>query len=376
MGDVELNIYRNAPEHLPYSLRHEVTVTAVSGGDGYPLDMEDVEVTLSEDWAPYAQVKVTIAAPEDQSLLDDVLDPRRDCRLVVQAGYTYPNNTRQMGLLADVGLRARPLRRPADTVELDGGSGEYRAQDYRALWWADMERSGITEAVSWLAGYAEGWARGQKVQSDFPAGYGAKSLEGIEVTLGTDYWSLMADAAARTDTRVFCNEYGIWQVTRRVDKAGTPIHRLAVGEGGTITDSTADLNRDAWYNAVLLEYRWTDAQRVEHVVHGRALAQGAKYGVDAVGHKTHYERIERPVTEYAAGVAARAKLRTLLSRGRSRTITAAAAYWLRPGDTVEVQLPTGDPELHIVQSIRFNPLVGLMTVTTRQPLDVEITNGE
>lgn len=372
-----MNMFTQAAEHLPVSVRHEVEVTAVRGTLSRRLDVEadggSVEVTLAEDWAPYAQVKVTIPAPSDETLLDELLDPRRNCRLHVRAGYTYPDNITEMGLLADVGLRERPLSRPADTLALDGGSAEYRAQDYRALYWEGMERAGITEAVSWLAGFAEAAPR---IRSDFPARHGAAQLAEIEVNLGDDYWSLMADAAVRTNTRVWCDETGEWRVAARVDHVSAPVHRMAVGAGGTITGSTANLSRDEWFNSVLLEYRWSDQDGNQHIVYGRALAVSGPFAVAAVGHKTHHERIERPISQATADRAAAAKLRTLISRGRSRVLTGGAAYWMRPSDTVSVLLPTGDEELAVVQSVRFTPLNGLMQVTTREPLDVQITNGE
>lgn len=355
-------------------LEHVATVRVVPR-TGNPVDLEiegdSLELTLSEDWAPYAQARGTFAIPDEL----DSLDPRLNARLEISMGYVYPDGNRDVHKIADLGVRTRPVRRPANVLELDAGSAEYRAQDYRAMWWAGMERRGLNEAVSWLAGYAE-HPNPPRVQSVFPANYAAAALAEIEVDLGTDYWSLMDDAASRAGARVWCDELGTWQVGRRIESVGTPVHTLAVGVGGTIVNSDAGLDREDWANAVCLRYRWTDAANNERIVYGRAQLASGPFATNVVGHKVHFEEIPRPVSLAAADAAATANLRILATRGRSLNLTAAAAYWLRPGHTVRVALPTGEPDLHIVQSVTFRPGIGLMDLKTRQPLNADISNGE
>ncbi len=365
-------------ELLPGSLRHEVSVSVAPRGQAaIPLDvMADsgaVQVTFSEDWAPYVQADVSVPVPDVATL--DALDPRLNCRLLINVGYTLPDNTREVFELANLGLRTRPVSRPASTVRLAAASDEARAQDYRAMFWAGMERGGINEAVKWLAGYAV-FPETPSVQSAYGAGYGKASLAEIEVNIGDDYWSLMDDAAARTGTRVYCDEKRVWQVAPRLTAAGTVQHHLTVGENGTIINADAALDREEWFNAVCLRYRWNDAANNEHIVYGLAQVTTGPYATGSVGHKVYFEEIPRAVSPAAANSAAAAKVRNLVTRGRSLSITAAAAYWLRPGMTVAVTLPTGPTSNHLVQAVTFRPLEGLMTVTTRQPENVTITTGE
>lgn len=355
-------------------LEHVAAVRALPrAGDPVPLEIDgdSLELTLSEDWAPYAQARGTFLIPDAL----ESLDPRLNARLEIDLGYVYPDGTRDVHTVANLGIRTRPVRRPDNVLELDAGSAEYRAQDYRAMWWAGMERRGINEAVRWLAGYAE-HPDTPRVSSVFGANYGAAALAEIEVDLGSDYWSLMDDAAARTGVRVWCDELGVWQIGRRVEAVGAVRHELTVGEGGTIVTSDAGLDREEWANGVCLRYRWIDAANNERIVYGRAQLASGPFATNAVGHKVHFEEISRPVSLAAANAAAAAKLRILSTRGRSLSLTAAAAYWLRPGQTVRVALPTGTSDLHIVQSVTFRPGLGLMDVTTRQPLDAAISNGE
>lgn len=365
-------------ELLPGPLRHEVSVSVAPRGQAaIPLDVlaesGAVEVTFSEDWAPYAQARVSAPVPDVDTL--DRLDPRLNCRLLVNVGYTYPDNRTEVFELANLGLRTRPVSRPSGTVDLSAGSDEARAQDYRAMYWAGMERGGITEAVRWLAGYAV-FPETPVVASSYAAATGRAALAEMEVQIGDDYWSLMDDAAQRTGTRVYCDEKRQWRIVPRATTAGTPVHHLTVGQDGTIVTANASLDREEWYNAVCLRYRWNDAANVEHVVYGRAQVTSGDYATGSVGHKVYFEEIPRPVSLAAANTAAASMVRNLVTRGRSLTLTAAAAYWLRPGDTVRVTLPTGAPANHLVQAVTFRPLEGLMSVTTRQPEDVTISTGE
>lgn len=365
-------------ELLAGPLRHEVNVSvAPRGKAAIPLDVlaesGAVEVTFSEDWAPYAQARVSVPVPDVDTL--DQLDPRLNCRLLINVGYTLPDNRREVFELANLGLRTRPVTRPGSTVDLSAASDEARAQDYRAMHWAGMERGGINEAVKWLAAYAI-HPEAPVLKSSYGAGAGKTALAEIEVQIGDDYWSLMDDAAQRTGTRVYCDEKRQWRVVPRTTTTGTVAHTLTVGEDGTIVSANAALDREEWYNAVCLRYRWNDAANNEHIVYGKAQVSSGAYATGSVGHKVYFEEIPRPVSAATANAAAAAMVRNLVTRGRSLTLTAAAAYWLRPGDTVSVTLPTGPTSLHLVQSVTFRPLEGLMSVTTRQPENVTITTGE
>lgn len=72
---------------------------------------------------------------------------------------------------------------------------------------------------------------------------------------------------------------------------------------------------------------------------------------------------------------AAAILRRAVTRGNSVDLLALAHWWLRPGDTVSVQLPVGEPAQQLVSRVSFGLTDGRMSVVTRQPLNVEITTG-
>lgn len=363
-------------ELLPHPLGHVSTVTAhPTDADPFLLEVEagSLSVQFSEDWSPFAQVRLDLPAMD----LDRVesLDPRKNCRLEVSAGYVYPGGREEVLPLADVVLRERPISRPADLVSLTASSDEALAQDNRIMFPAAPPRTGINETVAWLLNQALAPAR-PVLSSDYAPGSAVSALADLEVELADDYWAVLDDVAARTGTRIWCDETRTWRIQARPEAAGPTSLDLTVGKNGTIITSESGLSREEWYNAVLIRYRWRDAAGNEQERVGRARAWEGPYSVPEVGAKVYAESVSRPVSQAGADAAAASRLRTLFSRGRSLSLTAGAAYWLRPGHTVRVTLATGPTEDHLVQSVTFHPHAGTMDIKTRQPNTLTITNGE
>jgi hypothetical protein len=181
-----------------------------------------------------------------------------------------------------------------------------------------------------------------------------------------DRWDLINDFADRIGAQVYDDGLRNWYIATAPTLAN-PVHELAVGAGGTITASESGLDRDEWANKVVLRYRWRDTSDVEHTIVSTRRVTSGPYA--AVVGNTKSLLVERTVatTQAEADLAAAALVARTVTRGRSFTVTAASAYWLRPGHTVLVTLPLGDPEKHLVQSVRFDLVTGLMQVTTRLP---------
>lgn len=362
------------------NLRHEATVTAVTrAGERIGLDVEDggLTVTLDESWSPYAQASLTAAIPSSQATLDK-LDPKLLVRLEIDAGYTYPDNQTELRPLARLAFRRRTVSRPANTLTVAAASGEARTQDHRLMWNTGVSRAGVNEAATWLI------RRDLDVTgdpftfgSDFPPGTAAAALADFEVLLGDPCWKGLDDLATRTDKRIYCDELGTWRITARpgVSGAGPVEHTLTVGEAGTVLEAETELDREEWYNAVILRYRWVGPDKIERVVYGRAEVVDGAYSSYTVGRRAYFEEYESPISQGGADAAAATKLRNLVTRGRSLKLSAIAAYWLRPGMTVSVTLPTGAPELQIVRRVDFQPLTGRMSLETRQPINVTISTG-
>lgn len=377
MSLLNTGLFRHsAEEAVAGPLAHLFRVEAHPAGlSPFELDAEDLEVTMSEDWAPFAQARITAVLPTAKAYRD-MLDPRTNCRVRIYAGYRYQDTTQEVPLLADLGLRSRPLRLPAGTMDLAAASDEARAQDALQLNALQLNPADIAAAVRYLADRA--LAPGSiTVQSEYAAGTGKDALAGFAGAPGDSYWSLITDAAAlvSSNVRVWCDETRIWRITGAPLMSREPVHMLTVGENGTIIDADDNLDREEWYNSVLLRYRWKDADNADRTMTGRASITSGKYSVNSAGQKTYFEEIPRSMTADGAANRATKMLRILSSRGRSLTLQAAAAYWVRPADIVGVQLPDGPAEKHIVQSVAFRPGDGTMRITLRQPYDAVTTIG-
>lgn len=356
------------------SLEHVWEVAVHTATEVILLDPESIEVSFSEDWSPFAQVNVTVAIPDASTL--DKIDPRINQRLVIKAGYRYPDAVLDLQPLATVLLRDRRVDRPSDTMTLTAYSDEIRLQEYRKLWagaGAQPPATGINEITNYFVNFAGGPDK-SPIVSEFPAGFGAVNLTDMEMSPGDSFWNGLADAANRTGAYIFCDETRKWRVKYPAQQ-GSPVHALSVGEAGTVITSSSNLSRNIWANSALIEYQFK-INNVDTTVYGRATVASGPFAPQATGYVTYYETRNIRVNQTQANNAATSVLKNLVTRGRELTLTAHSAYWLRPGDTVTVQLLTGVTELHIVKSVSFNAASGTMTLATRQPTNVSILTGE
>lgn len=371
---------------LPQPLTHLYSVMAYPvTGEPFPvhIDGEGLSVTFSEDWSPHVQADITAVVPISDAQLD-ALDARKLCRLEIHAGYKYPDLQEDVQPLADLMLNDRRVGRPGNTMKLEASSDETRAQDRKRT---DASGVPVFEGVNALVAWAAGWAMYPEtptIQSVVASNFGAAALKDLDLEIGSSWWDLIAEVANRTSLWIYCDETRKWRVRGRVGVNSTVNHHLAVGKNGTILVSDSSLNRDEWANHVIIKYAFTvpkptaeDPKATEDkTIYGRAYVSGGEFSVNTVGYKMHYETRETKTSQTYANRSAENVLKNLVTRGRELTIEAAAAYWLRPGHTVTVQLSTGAVQKLIVSSITFNPPRGTMTIKTRYPESVTITQGE
>lgn len=370
-----------AERELPSgALRHVYEVRATHPSWGEDLTLWPVtgglEVTFDEGWAPHVRAQVRVMIPDDPAELA-LLDPRAGVRIVIEAGYMYSGDTvADLHEVADLGLRTRVVARPGNVVTLTATSDEAILMD--RIWAevapGEIPTTGISEAAEWIVETATGETG--NFLSYVAAGYRPDLLTEAVMPLGVDWWSVLSGIV--DDAGLWIRDRGdrVFELRARPTGAGRAAGVLATGPGGLIVSSESALTLDEWGNAVYLVSTWRDESDVEHRVQSIAYTMSGPYDVTEIG--TRWQMFERthPTTQGASDDAARALLARCLTRGRRVSVTAPAMYWLRPGDTVTVQLPTGDQERHVLSSVGFDPTAGLMSVTTRLPEDAEITNGE
>lgn len=365
-----------AAEAIKSSLRHVSAATAVLVPfSPRALDVQDITVTFSEDWSPQIQATLTVPAGYDTDLLD-MLDPRKRCKIIIDAGYVYPDNTRDVHQLAELYLLTRPVRRPDNTMALSAASGEAMTQTARLDPWASWSpnRAGLTEFVTWAATYGM-YPEAPEITSVFAPGYAAADMADIPVEAGADCWGLIAEAASRAGAWVYADG-NRWIITGRPEASGTIAHTATTGPDGTVFQSDTQLSREGFANTCLITYRWKDSGGVERLQSGYAEVSSGPLAPASAGRVGDSSERPGPISPAAANKAAASRLANLASRGRSVLLEAHAAYWLRPSQTITMQLPTGPPEEAIVRAVTFSPIAGTMNVTTRQAITVPISTGE
>lgn len=348
----------DTPELLTRPLTHRSTVTLAGNGTDLTLELTDGRVTFDETRAPRVSAQLVTRVPEEQQTLDRI-DPRAAVRVQVAAGYVRPDGLDDVQPLVDLGLRTRTVARPEDTLTLEAAGDE-------ALLIDDAPSNGGTASgSSTLAAIL------QTVRRIFPSltmtTTGTPAGAAVNQSPVGDKWQLVADLSDRLGAQTYDNGLRQW-FTQLPPELDDYCLELAVGIGGTlVTSDTSQSRDDGFYNRVFLAYEWTDTGGVDRrIVAVRSITSGP-YAAAVGNVRTYQETRNVPTTQAEADAAATSLVKRTVTRGRSFQVTAPSAYWLRPGHTVKLTLPLGDPELHLVTAVTFDLATGFMDVTTRLP---------
>lgn len=349
---------------------------AVTSGGNIALDVTGGSLDWDETRAPRVAGTLTCAVPDAQATID-LLDPRAFVRVQCFVGYRLDDGSLNEQMVADLMLRERRVSRPDNEMTLTLRSDECLVIE-RGEGWYRFGQSTFTatgagpQIKQWiLDALAYGPAASATVIDALPA---TGPIPGV--TVARDYWDSMQEMAQAYGADIYDNGDRIFRITQRKFVAAESNASLTVGVNGTILASEASASRDDWANDVTIIYSWTnEATGVENRLVGRSFVTAGPYLPATAGYHVSVEERSTPTTQLLATAAARTRLTRLLSRARSFSVSAVAMWWLRPGDTVTVQLPTGSQERHIVSSVSFDIESARMTVATRLP-DNASTIGE
>lgn len=337
--------------------RQVFRATAVSGATRIDLDVETYRLGWDERRAPRVGASLICKVPDDQATID-LLDPRTGCRVEITAGYVLPGGVENAFKIADLGLRRRQVGRPDNRMTLTLASDEALAIDGSPAYGFNISGGSTPLAMQALLNSA--MTPDPAVVITHPDN-AATTVNDVQ-----DRWATVDDLADVIGADVYDNGLRTFYITPRPTVASLSAATLKVGTGGTITGSDAVLDRDDWANYVSLRYRWRNAAGVDQQVIGTATVASGPFAPATTGLKIYTEDRNVPASVGSANAAAKAVLARFLSRSRSYTLSAVSYWWLRPGMTVTVQLPTGNQERHLVASVEFTD-DGSMTVTTRLP---------
>lgn len=343
---------------------HQFRVEVVDAyGVATDLEVTSCGVSMDEERAPRAIATVETAVPEDAAALA-ALDPRLPIRLRVYAGYVRhdldgaPEDVRT---IFDGAIATRHVSRPENVLRLTAESDEGLVLAAGHMSGGTISTSTVTAAIQQLVNGAFGTARTWVVST---AAGGAVSLPCQD----TNRWENVDDLADRINADVYADESRTWYIAPRTSTPSSSPHvDLRVGEDGCVLSSSSVVERRGRFaNRIHTVYNWTDAatNAAKQLV-GIGYVTSGPYAYSSSNPVILEVRRSTPTTQTDANTAARNIAARTITRGRGHELEAIAAYWLRPGHTARVTLPTGGPEDQIVASVDFDLVAGSMRVSTR-----------
>lgn len=353
--------------------RQAVTAACVDSLGTVPLDLlPGSTVDWSERRSPCVAANLVCSIPAADVLAR--LDPRKNVRVTITAGYHLADGTRSVAQVANLHLRTRTVDRPRHTLTLTAVSdealvieGAKRAVSLDSPYVPPTLADGIGSLIlQVLAGTP---AAGRPITNTLPAKTG-------QTVIGTDYWRAITDLADQGDADIYDEGDRVFRIAPRVYTASTSVATLRTGPGGTVTATSSTVDRDDFANDVQLRYEWRDAGGAEQGITGAAALSSGPWAPASVGFCGYTEDRPGPITQAAADAAAATLLRRLTSRSRTIELEAVAHWWIRPRQTVTIQLPTGEQSRVLVVSVRFDIDRRTMHLTTRAPETETILTGE
>lgn len=341
-------------------LTHAATAQVTTpDGDTIALPIIDGTVTYDETRSPRVEATLTTHLAADAALATRI-DPRVACRLKVAAGYIRPGGVVDVQLVADLGLRTRTRARPDDTLTLTGRSDEALLIDSAPS--ATLTVSAATTAAA-ITGVITGAVPGATVNVDAQDLGPAVSFAENNV----DKWGAVADFADRIAGVVYDDGLRTWHIAYRPNYTTTPTHYISDGPAGTLVQIEETYDRDGdWANRVQLVYEWQDTAGVDKRIVATADATGP-YAPTAGNTKTLLDVRDTPTLQAFANLAATNLVARTNTRARTYTLTAPSAYWVRPGQTINVtEANTGTIALLVV-AVTFDLRTGLMSIDGRLP---------
>jgi hypothetical protein len=184
-----------------------------------------------------------------------------------------------------------------------------------------------------------------------------------ELTLDGRHVDAVRTLAAALGVEVFPRWDGVWVIRPYQSRDTSTPELLATGDGGVVTSTSSRVTRS--YNHVVLRFANPDPKGADVI--GTATAGEAPFLPATYGWVTYVENRAGRRTQDQADKAARYKLRRLLGKTRTVTITCPTHPHLEPGDSVRVRFANGTTETLVLERCVHDLSPGGSSVlTTRQ----------
>lgn len=309
------------------------------------LDNINGVLTFDEAWSPHAQLELSFTSENPRAI-----DPRRGARVRLRLGYRYAGGQLDEHVVADLQTTEWSGRRD-EALSLTAHSAELRLMDYASLGYSytypvgskivDIVNAQITRALGVVP---------------IVETYNSRTIyEPLTISASSNMWDIIKSLSDQADVWTYADALGVWHVVDRPTAAGASAVQLRFGPAGIMTSAEDGMSRDRWGNTVAVSFAGGQTAYATRSVGPLSTAE--------VGMALIRVTTSAPWPgSTAAQEAAESMLRLVITRGDAQSLTALAAYWLRPGDTIT----TPESERVIVSRVRFTFPDSLMTITTRK----------
>lgn len=197
------------------------------------------------------------------------------------------------------------------------------------------------------------------------AGGQTATIEEAEATIwspGVKAWDYLNTLTEPHGLRLWCDEAGKWYLTER--QSTTPGH-ITIAPTSLMVDhdDSMEYNPEVWWDAVVIEYRWTDELNVEQVAYDYAGATVPRSSL-----VINYRDVVFPGPGAAQGILDRVQ-------GKGRTITAKAVtrYSAQPGQSITLRPPQGFDQNGYIVGVTFRLPDAEMEITSRNLTEDPVT---
>lgn len=339
------------------------SVRIIIGDDEYPLAAASWSLRLDEKLAPHARLEVECAIPDAELL--DIIDPRREQYVVVDAGYVYADGVRDVHEYARLRLLERTIRHPAGRLSIVAVGREQ-----------DVVEAQVPVDTGWITTFQSLDSVGQiraLVATEFGAPFSSELPYGtvapaeypliINPTKILDKFGYARSIADSLGGILYCDQVGQWRL-RRAPSLSSSAAILTTGVGGTLVDVTDTLSREGWANIVYSSYE-------DHEYFWSSRADVRPGELEKIHHeirKNHPQNASASATPEGeiSDSANAGLLRRLRDRGAELTVDTIAHLWLKCHDTITVTTPDREQQRVLIAAITTTSN-GLQTIRTRKP---------
>lgn len=324
--------------------------------ESIPLElMSNASLTFDENWAPYAQFSGDFQWLPEQTIQSFGVDEKT--RVRVKAGYGFDFRGKYVHDMAVLNLRSIVQSVPKMGLNITAASSEVFLQDkVYALTNKPVYPTNSAQAgIAWVLQQAKNT---ENLVAETPGTNVPPPSEGV--AQGQVLWDVARDIAAAGKVWLFNDGLGTWRIKPRPVLASDPKTVLQTGAEGTIISYQIGRSREAYADGVIVKHSWGSADNQTVT------------GVASVEEPTRWKVLNRDtaITKPAADEEAKGLLGRLKGVVLSIEVEAKAAYWLRPGDFVQVRIP-GVEKLCRVSRVQFSFPAGRMNVRLIDP-DTEV----